>query len=308
MNFRKLRKTSLAKTTPTVQYLVQPGDTLCSLAVRFNTSTGCLRSLNYRVGSELPLLPGTVLNVPAPAAEPLPAQNGSPNGLQRENSQPDHPNVQSDEQNTSQQAAELFNLPLAELQCPRLRHSPESLTEQYWSIISQPDSLDDDWTFLDPDAEQRIQPGRSSLPLPRLLVPKYAPSEDPTPEACLPDELLLTSSRLRSLVEVLPPRAEGLDLCLLFSTRRHGHSLRSLYELSHSVQLDPATCCLLLASVANSDTLLGAFLPCPLRLPSNGCYGTGETMLLRWFDNDFKVYQATNTDGLFLRSSRHSLS
>ncbi|PAA66043.1 hypothetical protein BOX15_Mlig006264g1 [Macrostomum lignano] len=31
-------------------------------------------------------------------------------------------------------------------------------------------------------------------------------------------------------------------------------------------------------------------------------------MLLRWFDNDFKVYQATNTDGLFLRSSRHSLS
>uniref|UniRef100_A0A1I8I2R3 Oxidation resistance protein 1 n=1 Tax=Macrostomum lignano TaxID=282301 RepID=A0A1I8I2R3_9PLAT len=121
------------------------------------------------------------------------------------------------------------------------------------------------WQLICADQTSLILPGREDLPLPRLVHGRSR---------------LLTNRRLRHLVKVLPPRAEGLNLSLLYSAGRHGFSLKSAYRACAENAAAPDSFCLLL--VLDTDAhLFGAFLSGVMR-QSEHYYGTGETFVFRW--------------------------
>uniref|UniRef100_A0AAY3ZVE7 TLDc domain-containing protein n=1 Tax=Denticeps clupeoides TaxID=299321 RepID=A0AAY3ZVE7_9TELE len=89
----------------------------------------------------------------------------------------------------------------------------------------------------------------------------------------LRQSLILETSHIRQLSGELPPRTVGHKWSLVYSTSRHGASLKTLYR-----KLSGSDSPVLIAIKDSNDQMFGCFLSHPLR-PSDKFYGTGETFL-----------------------------
>ncbi|KAM4540705.1 oxidation resistance protein 1 isoform 3-T3 [Fundulus diaphanus] len=112
---------------------------------------------------------------------------------------------------------------------------------------------------------------------------------------------ILEASHVRELCKELPPRTVGRTWQLVYSTSRHGASLKSLYR-----KLSATDSPVLLVIKDALDELFGAFLSDPLR-PSEKFYGTGETFLFMLHPR-FKCFRWTGENFFFIKGDLDSFA
>lgn len=119
------------------------------------------------------------------------------------------------------------------------------------------------------------------------------------PETDVKSELLSDDQR-KLLHQHLPPRTQGYQWNLVFSTQQHGFSLHSLYR--KSAEIDSPV----LMVIQDTDhATFGAFISCPPAI-SEKFRGTGESWLFSFFPV-FKVYKWTGENNYFVQGSSSSL-
>ncbi|KAL5013835.1 hypothetical protein ScPMuIL_008105 [Solemya velum] len=143
-----------------------------------------------------------------------------------------------------------------------------------WEIISQEEAT-----------RRRSIDLEEPLPLPELIG----------------ESVILTEIHLFQINQFLPPRTIGYPWTLVYSTEKHGFSLKTLYRGMHGI--DSPT---LLVVRDTSDHIFGAMLSCALKV-SDHFYGTGESFLFSFYP-DFKVFRWTGENNFFLKGNNESLS
>uniref|UniRef100_A0A8C8RWT3 Oxidation resistance protein 1 n=1 Tax=Pelusios castaneus TaxID=367368 RepID=A0A8C8RWT3_9SAUR len=128
---------------------------------------------------------------------------------------------------------------------------------------------------------------------------------DLEPEAFRPNlsdpSELLQSDQIEKLTKHLPPRTIGYPWSLVYSTAKHGMSLKTLYRTM--LGLDTPV----LMVIKDSDgQVFGALASEPFKV-SDGFYGTGETFLFT-FSPDFEVFKWTGDNMFFIKGDMDSLA
>ncbi|NXK79359.1 OXR1 protein, partial [Amazona guildingii] len=128
---------------------------------------------------------------------------------------------------------------------------------------------------------------------------------DLEPEAFRPNlsdpSELLQPEQIEKLTKSLPPRTIGYPWTLVYSTAKHGMSLKTLYRTM--VGLDTPV----LLVIKDSDgQVFGALASEPFKV-SDGFYGTGETFMFT-FCPDFKVFKWTGDNMFFIKGDMDSLA
>ncbi|MEQ2300855.1 hypothetical protein AMECASPLE_030103 [Ameca splendens] len=111
---------------------------------------------------------------------------------------------------------------------------------------------------------------------------------------------LLDEYHLQKLVTHLPPRTQGYQWQLAYSTVINGSSLKTLYR--NMANLDSPV---LLVIKDMHKKVFGAFCSDPFRV-SKYCYGTGETFLFS-FNPDFQLYRWSGENSYFVSGNLESL-
>lgn len=102
------------------------------------------------------------------------------------------------------------------------------------------------------------------------------------------------------LCQHLPARAEGYTWSLLYSTSKHGFSLKSLYR--EMAKIDSP---ILMVIQDTKGSVFGALTSCPIKT-SDLFYGTGESFLFT-FDPDFARFPWTGDNMYFIKGNSDSL-
>ncbi|XP_077666010.1 oxidation resistance protein 1 isoform X4 [Eretmochelys imbricata] len=128
---------------------------------------------------------------------------------------------------------------------------------------------------------------------------------DLEPEAFRPNlsdpSELLQSDQIEKLTKHLPPRTIGYPWTLVYSTAKHGMSLKTLYRTM--LGLDTPV----LMVIKDSDgQVFGALASEPFKV-SDCFYGTGETFLFT-FSPDFEVFKWTGDNMFFIKGDMDSLA
>ncbi|KAM8945266.1 nuclear receptor coactivator 7 [Pelodytes ibericus] len=124
-------------------------------------------------------------------------------------------------------------------------------------------------------------------------------TEDFLPE--LKDKsLLLNDLHVEKLAHRMPARVQGYPWHLMYSTQKHGTSLKTLYR-----NLSCLDGPVLLVVKDMDNQIFGAYATHPFRL-SDHYYGTGETFLFT-FNPDFKVYKWSGDNSYFINGDITSL-
>ncbi|XP_006021994.1 oxidation resistance protein 1 isoform X3 [Alligator sinensis] len=128
---------------------------------------------------------------------------------------------------------------------------------------------------------------------------------DLEPEAFRPNlsdpSELLQPDQIEKLTKTLPPRTIGYPWTLVYSTAKHGMSLKTLYRTM--LGLDTPV----LMVIKDSDgQVFGALASEPFKV-SDGFYGTGETFLFT-FSPDFEVFKWTGDNMFFIKGDMDSLA
>ncbi|XP_063780383.1 oxidation resistance protein 1 isoform X3 [Pseudophryne corroboree] len=128
---------------------------------------------------------------------------------------------------------------------------------------------------------------------------------DLEPEAFRPNlsdpSQLLQVDQIEKLTKHLPPRTIGYPWTLVYSTAKHGMSLKTLYRTM--LGLDTPV----LLVIKDSDAqIFGALASEPFKV-SDGFYGTGETFLFT-FSPDFEVFKWTGDNMFFIKGDMDSLA
>ncbi|XP_067393482.1 oxidation resistance protein 1 isoform X2 [Emydura macquarii macquarii] len=128
---------------------------------------------------------------------------------------------------------------------------------------------------------------------------------DLEPEAFRPNlsdpSELLQSEQIEKLTKHLPPRTIGYPWTLVYSTAKHGMSLKTLYRTM--LGLDTPV----LMVIKDSDgQVFGALASEPFKV-SDCFYGTGETFLFT-FSPDFEVFKWTGDNMFFIKGDMDSLA
>ncbi|KAM4027991.1 oxidation resistance protein 1 isoform 2-T2 [Anomaloglossus baeobatrachus] len=112
---------------------------------------------------------------------------------------------------------------------------------------------------------------------------------------------LLQVDEIEKLTKNLPPRTIGYPWTLVYSTGKHGMSLKTLYRTM--LGLDTPV----LLVIKDSDAqIFGALASEPFKI-SDGFYGTGETFLFT-FCPEFKVFKWTGDNMFFIKGDMDSLA
>ncbi|XP_016893617.1 oxidation resistance protein 1 isoform X3 [Cynoglossus semilaevis] len=112
---------------------------------------------------------------------------------------------------------------------------------------------------------------------------------------------ILEASHVKELSKELPPRTVSRTWQLVYSTSRHGSSLKSLYR-----KLSGTDSPVLIVIKDALDEVFGAFLSHPLR-PSETFYGTGETFLFMLHPR-FKCFKWTGENSFFIKGDLDSFA
>ncbi|XP_040289401.1 oxidation resistance protein 1 isoform X2 [Bufo bufo] len=125
------------------------------------------------------------------------------------------------------------------------------------------------------------------------------------PEAFRPNlsdpSQLLQVDQIEKLTKHLPPRTIGYPWTLVYSTAKHGMSLKTLYRTM--LGLDTPV----LLVIKDSDAqIFGALASEPFKV-SDCFYGTGETFLFT-FCPDFEVFKWTGDNMFFIKGDMDSLA
>ncbi|XP_073446278.1 oxidation resistance protein 1 isoform X3 [Dendrobates tinctorius] len=128
---------------------------------------------------------------------------------------------------------------------------------------------------------------------------------DLEPEAFRPNlsdpSQLLQVDQIEKLTKHLPPRTIGYPWTLVYSTAKHGMSLKTLYRTM--LGLDTPV----LLVIKDSDAqIFGALASEPFKI-SDCFYGTGETFLFT-FCPEFKVFKWTGDNMFFIKGDMDSLA
>ncbi|XP_030301811.1 oxidation resistance protein 1 isoform X2 [Calypte anna] len=128
---------------------------------------------------------------------------------------------------------------------------------------------------------------------------------DLEPEAFRPNlsdpSELLQPEQIEKLTKSLPPRTIGYPWTLVYSTAKHGMSLKTLYRAM--LGLDTPV----LLVIKDSDgQVFGALASEPFKV-SDGFYGTGETFMFT-FSPDFEVFKWTGDNMFFIKGDMDSLA
>lgn len=132
----------------------------------------------------------------------------------------------------------------------------------------------------------------------KLLNP-LTPDEVLLPEMVGESEILEEEHR-KMLYKEIPARAEGYAWRLVYSTTRHGFSLKTFYR--EMARHDGPV---LLAITDTEGALFGAFVPQSIH-PSDHFYGTGE-MFLWSFQPEFTKYAWSGDNQYFIKGNQDSL-
>ncbi|KAM7292263.1 oxidation resistance protein 1 isoform X1 [Ixodes scapularis] len=149
-----------------------------------------------------------------------------------------------------------------------------------------PNASPGDWEVVSMSEAQRESPlDLIELPLPELL--------DSTE--------IFTEDHRRKLSKELPARAESYSWALVYSTLKHGFSLKTLYREMLKVETP-----IILAILDTEGAVFGALSSCSLKM-SDHFYGTGESFLFSFFP-EFKVYRWAGDNGYFIKGNADSLA
>ncbi|XP_030906493.1 oxidation resistance protein 1 isoform X3 [Melopsittacus undulatus] len=159
--------------------------------------------------------------------------------------------------------------------------SEESATEdaaKEWEITTREDISSKQETNIKPDLEpEAFRPNLSD------------PSE------------LLQPEQIEKLTKSLPPRTIGYPWTLVYSTAKHGMSLKTLYRTMMGLDTP------VLLVIKDSDgQVFGALASEPFKV-SDGFYGTGETFMFT-FCPDFEVFKWTGDNMFFIKGDMDSLA
>ncbi|XP_075059119.1 nuclear receptor coactivator 7 isoform X2 [Mixophyes fleayi] len=111
---------------------------------------------------------------------------------------------------------------------------------------------------------------------------------------------LLEDMHIEKLAHRLPARVQGYPWHLVYSTRQHGTSLKTLYR-----NLASLDCPVLLVIKDMDSQVFGTYATHPFRL-SDHYYGTGETFLFT-FNPDFKAFKWSGENSYFINGDIGSL-
>uniref|UniRef100_A0A1E1XA43 Oxidation resistance protein 1 n=1 Tax=Amblyomma aureolatum TaxID=187763 RepID=A0A1E1XA43_9ACAR len=143
-----------------------------------------------------------------------------------------------------------------------------------------------DWEVVSMSDARRESPlDLTDLPLPELL--------DSTE--------IFTEEHRRELCKHLPARAESYSWALVYSTLKHGFSLKTLYREMLKVETP-----ILLTVLDTEGAVFGVLTSCSLRM-SDHFYGTGESFLFT-FHPEFKLYKWTGDNVYFIKGNADSLA
>ncbi|XP_078072779.1 oxidation resistance protein 1a isoform X3 [Mustelus asterias] len=112
---------------------------------------------------------------------------------------------------------------------------------------------------------------------------------------------LLQMDQIEKLAKNLPPRTVGYPWTLIYSTAKHGMSLKTLYRSMTGVDTP------MLLVIKDSDgQLFGALASEPFKI-SDCFYGTGETFLFTFYP-EFKTFKWTGDNMFFIKGDMDSLA
>ncbi|XP_060631748.2 oxidation resistance protein 1 isoform X2 [Anolis sagrei] len=112
---------------------------------------------------------------------------------------------------------------------------------------------------------------------------------------------LLQLEQIEKLTKYLPPRTIGYPWTLVYSTAKHGMSLKTLYRTMMGLDTP------VLMVIKDSDgQIFGALASEPFKV-SDGFYGTGETFLFT-FCPEFEVFKWTGDNMFFLKGDMDALA
>ncbi|XP_054841423.1 oxidation resistance protein 1 isoform X1 [Eublepharis macularius] len=112
---------------------------------------------------------------------------------------------------------------------------------------------------------------------------------------------LLQLEQIEKLTKHLPPRTIGYPWTLVYSTAKHGMSLKTLYRTMMGLDTP------VLMVIKDSDgQIFGALASEPFKV-SDGFYGTGETFLFT-FCPDFKIFKWTGDNMFFIKGDMDALA
>uniref|UniRef100_A0A224YV31 Oxidation resistance protein 1 n=1 Tax=Rhipicephalus zambeziensis TaxID=60191 RepID=A0A224YV31_9ACAR len=143
-----------------------------------------------------------------------------------------------------------------------------------------------DWEVVSMSETRR----ESSIDLTDLPLPELLDSTE-----------IFTEEHRRELCKHLPARAESYAWALVYSTLKHGFSLKTLYREMLKIESP-----ILLAVLDTEGAVFGVLTSCSLRM-SDHFYGTGESFLFT-FHPEFKLYKWTGENGYFIKGNADSLA
>ncbi|XP_072426690.1 oxidation resistance protein 1a isoform X5 [Chiloscyllium punctatum] len=112
---------------------------------------------------------------------------------------------------------------------------------------------------------------------------------------------LLQTDQIEKLAKNLPPRTVGYPWTLIYSTAKHGMSLKTLYRSMTGIDTP------MLLVIKDSDgQIFGALASEPFKV-SDCFYGTGETFLFT-FHPEFKIFKWTGDNMFFIKGDMDSLA
>ncbi|KAL1431333.1 hypothetical protein MTO96_014347 [Rhipicephalus appendiculatus] len=122
----------------------------------------------------------------------------------------------------------------------------------------------------------------------------------PLPEL-LDSTEIFTEEHRRELCKHLPARAESYSWALVYSTLKHGFSLKTLYREMLKIESP-----ILLTVLDTEGAVFGVLTSCSLRMREH-FYGTGESFLFT-FHPEFKLYKWTGENVYFIKGNADFLA